>query len=143
MALIRWQPREFALEREINDLINQFWGGQETRTVSEWYPKIDVVEENDLFVLHAELPGLKREDIKVGFENQVLTIEGERKHEAEESGKQYFHRERVYGSFKRSFRLGTEVNTEKITAAYKDGILTVTLPKSEAVKPRQIDVAVS
>lgn len=143
MALIRWQPREFALEREINDMINRFWGDLDARTPAGWYPKVDVVESDDRFELHAELPGLKREDIKVGFENQVLTIEGERKHEAEESGKQYFHRERVYGSFKRSFRLGTEVNADKISATYRDGILTITLPKSEAVKPRQIDVAVS
>ena len=88
-------------------------------------------------------PGIRKEDIQVTLEDNTLTIEGERKCEDEQRDKQFYRRERAYGTFKRSFGLGTEVDTDKIAATYKDGILTLTLPKSEAAKPRQIDVTVS
>jgi HSP20 family protein len=144
MALIRWQPREsFALQREIDSLVNNFWGDLDGRNGSNWHPKVDVVESGDAFTVEAEVPGLKKEDIQVTFWDRVLTIGGERKHEDEKTDKNYFQHERTYGKFKRSFKLGTEVDVDKISAAYQDGVLTLTLPKSEAAKPRQIEVAVS
>jgi HSP20 family protein len=144
MALIRWQPREtFALQNEIDSLVNRFWGDVASQKDSGWYPKVDVVEAEDGFEFHAELPGLKREDVKVSFEDGVLTISGERKRETVQEDKAYCRRERSYGQFKRSFRLGTEVDVDRISASYTDGVLSVTLPKSEAVKPRQIEVSVS
>lgn len=145
MALIRLQPREaFGVEREIDNLINRFWGdvAPPNGQGNAWYPSVDVEETENTFVVHAELPGVKREDIKVGMEKNVLTIEGERKIEAAQEGKHYTRRERAFGSFKRSFTIGTEVDADKITAEYKDGILTVRLPKAEKVKPRQIEVSV-
>ncbi len=145
MALIRWQqPREsFALNREIDNLVSKFWGDLDTWHGTGWHPRVDVVESDHEFTVHAELPGLNKDDIKVTLEDNVLTIEGERKHEDEQKDKQFFRRERSYGKFKRAFKLGTEVQAEKIAANYKDGILILTLPKSEAAKPRQIEVAVS
>ena len=145
MALIRWQPREsFAIQREIDDLVSKFWGDVNTYHGTGWHPRVDVVEESDHeFTVHAELPGLNKDDIKVTLEDNVLTIEGERKHEDEQKDKHFFRRERSYGTFKRAFKLGTEVQADKIVANYKDGILNLTLPKSEAAKPRQIEVAVS
>ena len=144
MALIRWQSREtFSAEREIDNLINRFWGDVATPNGSAWYPAVDVEETQNEFVIHAELPGIKREDIKVGFEKNVLTIEGERKLDEVQNGKQHYRRERAYGSFKRSFTVGTEVNANNISAQYKDGVLTVSLPKAEVTKPRQIEVSVA
>ena len=144
MALIRWQPREaFGLQREIDTLVNRFWGDMVPRNNGGWSPRVDVNETDEAIQVHAELPGMKREDVKVSFEKNVLTIEGERKQEVEKDDKAYYHRERSYGHFKRSFRLGTDIDSDRIGAAYKDGVLTVTLPKAETLKPRQIEVSVS
>ena len=144
MALIRWQPREsFAIQREIDDLVSKFWGDVDTWHGTGWHPRVDVAESDHEFTVTAELPGLNKEDIKVTLEDNVLTIEGERKREDERKDKQFFRRERFYGAFKRAFKLGTEVQADNIAANYKDGILTLTLPKFEAAKPRQIEVAVS
>lgn len=144
MALIRWQPRDtFAVSREIDNLVNQVWGEQVSQNGQAWYPKVDIAENENHFVLQAELPGMNREDIQVSLEDGVLTVSGERKFESEKEGKNYLHRERTYGSFTRSFRMGKNVQADKISAAYKDGILTITLPKAEEVKPRQIEVTVS
>ena len=144
MALIRWQPRDtFSVNREIDNLINQVWGDQGNPNTQAWYPKVDIAEDENQFVLHAELPGMNREDIQVSLEDGVLTISGERKFETKKEDKNYLHRERSYGSFTRSFRMGKNVQVDKIAAAYKDGVLTMTLPKAEEVKPRQIEVTVS
>lgn len=144
MALIRWQPREsFALQNEINNMVNNFWGDMEGRDAGGWYPKVDVAESEHGFTVQAELPGLKKEDIKVTFEDHVLTVEGERKQVEEQKDQNFFRRERAYGKFRRSFKLATEVDADKVGASYQDGILTLTLPKSEAVKPRQIDISVA
>lgn len=144
MALIRWQPREaFAVNREIDNLVNQFWGDAANRNGSAWHPNVDVAQNENEFVLHAELPGMNREDIQVSLEDGVLTLAGERKFETESNDKSYFHRERAYGQFKRSFQLGKDVQADKISATYKDGVLVVTLPKAEEVKPRQIEITVS
>lgn len=144
MALIRWQPREtFALQNEIDSLVNRFWGDVAAQKDSGWYPKVDVAETEDAFLVTAELPGLKREDVKVSFEDSVLTISGERKEETEQKEKTYYRRERAYGQFKRTFRVGTEVDVDGISASFADGVLQVTVPKAEVVKPRQIEVSVS
>lgn len=144
MALIRWQPREsFAVNREIDNLVNQFWGDVANRNGAAWHPKVDVAQNENEFVLHAELPGMKREDIKVSLEDGVLTLSGERKTEDTTESQSYFHRERTYGQFRRSFQMGKDVQADKISAVYKDGILTVTLPKAEEVKPREIEVEIS
>ncbi len=144
MALIRWQPRDtFAVNREIDNLVNQFWGDYANRNGQGWFPKVDIAENESNFVLSAELPGMNREDIQVSLEDGVLTVSGERKFEEEKEGKNYLHRERTYGRFTRSFQMGKNVQADKISASYKDGVLHITLPKAEEVKPRQIEVTVS
>jgi HSP20 family protein len=110
--------------------------------VFTWQPAIDVIEEKDRFTLRADLPGIKKEDIKVSVEDGVLTIEGERKTEKEEQGKQLHRIERMYGRFVRVLNLGNAVEYNKIDAFYKDGVLEVTVPKSEAAKPKLIDIRV-
>lgn len=141
MTLVRWDPvRELAsmevdrLNRMFADLYNQPLG-------RGWVPAVDVFEsDNHEFVVKAELPDVKREDINVTFENGTLTLQGERRAEHDTS-KDRFHRiERQYGSFSRSFTLPATVDASRIAASYKDGVLTVRLPQREEAKPKQIEV---
>ena len=108
-----------------------------------WSPAVDIYDQGGEVVIHAELPGMKKEDIDVRVENNILTIRGkkERKEEIKEEG--YFRAERTYGSFTRSFSLPNTVEIGRIAAEYKDGVLTLRLPKAEEAKPRQIEVKIS
>ena len=108
--------------------------------VSDWVPPVDILERNDHFVIRAELPGLDRNDMDVHVEDGVLTLKGERKREAEPEEGNAFRTERIYGAFTRSFTLPTTVDASKVSAAYKDGVLTVTVPKAEAAKPKKIEI---
>lgn len=108
-----------------------------------WAPALDVHEDKDQFTVSLELPGLKREDINVHLEDGTLVISGERKEETRAEGTEVHRRERFYGKFSRALTLPTAVAPDKVKAAYKDGILTVTLPKAEEAKPKQIDVSVN
>ncbi len=108
-----------------------------------WAPALDVQENKEQFTVNLELPGLKREDISVKIENGTLVISGERKAETVSEGTEVHRRERYYGKFSRALTLPTAVAADKVKAAYKDGVLTVTLPKAEEAKPKQIDVGVN
>ncbi len=114
----------------------------EPRTGRPWSPPVDILEtENDL-VLKADLPDLQLEDIDVRVENQTLSIKGERRFEKEASEKGYHRIERSYGTFVRSFAVPNSVDSDKVSADYKNGVLTVTLPKKENAKPKQVKVEV-
>ena len=140
MTLVKWNPA--ALDREINHLVKSFWG--EPRALGgAWNPKVDIAELEDRYEVHAELPGLTREDVSVTLEDGVLTISGEKKRTSETSDDAYRRTERVYGKFSRSFNVGDRVAADKISAGYKDGVLIVALPKAEEVKPKAIEVEVS
>jgi HSP20 family protein len=107
-------------------------------------PPVDIYENDQHeIVLKAELPGVSREDIDLRVENNTLTIRGERKRQQEAKQENYHRVERLYGSFSRSFSLPATVNTEKVSAEFRDGVLTVSLPAREEAKPRQIQVQVS
>jgi HSP20 family protein len=108
-----------------------------------WAPALDVHEDKDQFTVSLEVPGLKREDINVHLEDGALVISGERKEEAVSEDTEVHRRERYYGKFSRALTLPTAVAADKVKAAYKDGILTVKLPKAEEAKPKQIDVTVN
>ena len=105
-----------------------------------WNPPMDVYEDKESFTVRVELPGLKREDVEVSLHDGALVITGERKIEAESEDVSVHRRERYYGKFQRVLALPTAVNADKVKAQFKDGILTITLPKSEEAKPKQIDV---
>jgi HSP20 family protein len=107
-----------------------------------WAPAFDVYEEKDNFIVKAELPGLKKEDINVSLQDGSLIISGERKSETKSEGAEVYRAERYFGKFQRSVSLPTPVAANAVAAEYKDGILTVTLPKSEEAKPKQIEVKV-
>jgi len=114
----------------------------EPRTGRPWSPAVDIFETEDALVLRADLPDVKIEDIDVRVENQTLTLTGHRKFEKEENVKGYHRIERSYGEFVRSFAVPSSVDTDRVAADYKNGVLTITLPKKETAKPRQVKVAV-
>lgn len=114
----------------------------EPRTSRPWSPAVDIVETEDELIVKADLPDVPLEDIDVRVENGTLSLKGERKFEKELADKGYHRIERSYGSFMRTFTVPSSVDTERVSADYKNGVLTVTLPKKEAAKPKQVKVAV-
>jgi HSP20 family protein len=150
MTLVRWDP--FRELEEMSDRLNRMFSrpalprtngsGKETMIVADWAPSVDVSETDGAYQIKAEIPDVKKEDVKVTVENGVLTIQGERKQEKEETGKKYHRVERSYGNFVRSFTLPDLVDEEKVKAEFKDGVLNLQLPKSEKAKPKAIEVTV-
>lgn len=143
MTLTRWSPvRDFAA-LEIDRLNRMFEAafGDEPLARGTWNPPVDIYETagKDV-VVKVELPEMKREEIKVSFENNVLSIEGERQFRNEAAGEQYHRVERGYGAFRRSFTMPATVDGTRVTANYQDGVLSVTLPRREESRPRQIQV---
>jgi HSP20 family protein len=139
MTLVRWNPARELASMEIdrlNRMFDEFYGG-----VRAWVPAVDIYETDaHEFVIKAELPEMKREDISVTFEQSVLTISGERKASFEADNGTYHRTERASGRFTRSFTLPATVDGARISAAYKDGVLTVRVPQREEAKPKQISV---
>lgn len=113
------------------------------RGSSQFFPALDVSDDKDQYTIKVDLPGIKKEDVHVSYEDGLLTIEGERKEETDEKEKNYHRVERTYGRFVRSFNLGTGADPNKIQAQYKDGVLEVTVAKSEKSKPKAIDIKVA
>ena len=130
---------------DLRDEIDRFFEAPLTRTseLLGWTPAFDVYEEKENFVVKAELPGMKKEEINVSLQDGDLIISGERKGESKTEGTEVYRAERYFGKFQRSVTLPATVAANKVKAEYKDGVLTVTLPKTEDAKPRQIEVSVS
>jgi HSP20 family protein len=126
--------------RQFEDAFTRFFS--EPQSNRPWAPAVDVYETENELVLKADLPDVELKDLDVRVENQTLTIAGERKFEHKDQGKGYHRVERSYGNFARSFAVPNSFDTENINAGFKNGVLTVTLPKKEAAKPRQIKVQV-
>jgi len=143
MAIVRWEPARELESMEIdrlNRMFSDFYGETFSRG---WVPAVDVYEtDQHEVVLKAELPDMKREDISLTFENGVLTLKGERKFEQEVKKENFQRIERRHGAFSRSFTLPNTVDASRISAAYKDGVLTVRLPQREEARPKQIAVNV-
>lgn len=145
-VVTRWDPsREM---EELQNRLSNFFGRtparlgdtkEESMTVAEWAPLVDITEDEKEYIIKTELPEVKKEDVKVAVENGMLTIVGERKFEKEEN-KKYHRVERAYGRFARSFIVPDYVEADKVSAEFKDGVLKVHLPKSEKTKPKQIEV---
>ena len=149
MNLVRWDP--FRELEEMSARLNRFFGQPIARKpgdaedgfFADWAPAIDVQETDAEYLLKADLPDVKKDDVKVDVKEGVLSIEGERKQEKEEKGKKFHRIERSYGKFIRRLALPTEVDPQKIAAEFKDGVLNVHLPKSAVAKPRAIEVKVA
>ena len=139
MTLVRWNPGRELASMEIdrlNRMFDDFYGN-----VRAWVPAVDIYETNTReFIIKAELPEMKKEDINVTFEQNVLTIAGERKTSFEDDNGTYHRSERAHGRFTRSFTLPATVDGTRISAAYKDGVLTIRVPQREEAKPKTIDV---
>lgn len=122
---------------------NQLAEAGDGGTKVQWSPRVDISEDEDLYLIKAELPEVSKDDVKVTVENGVLTISGERRFEKEEKTRKYHRIERSYGNFIRSLSMPEDADADKVAAEFKDGVLRVTLPKSEARKPKQIEVLVN
>jgi len=154
MNLIRWQRPVLApwtnLGRlsDLRDEIDRLFDGPLTELtrasnlLSGWTPALDIFEDKDSFTVKVELPGMKKEDIQVSLHDGGLSISGERKSETKNESAEVYRTERFFGRFQRTVTLPATVAADKVKAQYKDGILTVTLPKAEEAKPKQIDVSV-
>lgn len=144
MSIIKYDPfRELrSLQDEMNRLFltNYSRGSEEGFTSGAWSPKVDIFENKENLVIEAELPGMKREDVDVSIENNVLTLRGERKFEKKDEGDNYHRVERSYGSFTRSFTLPQTVTAEGAAADFKNGVLRVQLLKREETKARKIEI---
>jgi len=155
MNIVKWQRPSltswpsFGRLSDLRDEIDRLFESpltELTRTsqlLSGWTPALDVYEEKDNFVVKAELPGMKKEDIEVSLHDGSVSISGERKTESKHEDAEVYRTERFFGRFQRTITLPTAVAADKVKAAYKDGVLTVTLPKTEEAKPKQIDVSVN
>ena len=138
MPVVRWDPfREMtSLQNQVSRLADSLWSGRP----ESWVPAVDVFDTKDAVVLKAELPGMKVDDIQIEVDDNVLTIKGERTFEERVDEERYYRVERRYGSFQRSIALPQGVKADDIRATYEDGVLEVTVPKTEAEKPRRIEV---
>ncbi len=142
MALVRWDPTRELASMEIdrlNRMFSDLWGEENLSRC--WTPAVDIyTTANHDVVIKADLPDVKKEDISVTFENNVLTLKGERKFESETTRENYQRMERFYGTFSRSFTIPATIDTSRISAAFKDGVLTVRLPQREEARPQQIAI---
>jgi HSP20 family protein len=139
-------PGPYRFLEEVDQLFDEFLGRRSSGPPEgrwDWAPAVDIEETKDAYLLKAETPGLRKEDVKITYSEGVLTVSGEKRSEKAEHDKKVHRVERCYGSFQRSFSLPGAVKADKIEAAYKDGILTVTVPKSEESKPREIEIKVT
>lgn len=140
MRLIQYQtPSVFGQFSRLQNELDHLLGA----SAPSWSPRLEVQEDKDNFVVRVDTPGLKREDIQVSLEEGDLVIAGERKAETLPEGTAVHHTERCYGKFQRAITLPAAVNADKVKADYKDGVLTITLPKAEEAKPKQININVN
>ena len=143
-TIARWEPfRVTTLQDQINRLFNEsFDRSGEESSLTTWAPAVDIYETEHELVVKADLPEVDPKDLDIRVENNILTIRGERKFEKKVDEDNYLREERSYGSFARSFTLANTVNSEAIKAEYQNGVLTLTIPKREEAKPKQIKVNV-
>ena len=149
MDLVRFDPlRELA---EMSERLNRMFGraagadhdGKEVMTQADWTPPVDISESEEEFLIKAELPEVKKNDVKVTLANGILTLQGERKEQHREDGHRIHRSERSYGRFVRSFSLPNVIDETKVRAEYKDGVLSLRLPKAKHAKPKAIEVKMS
>ncbi len=146
-GLIRWTPQTDLFRSRVSRLFDQAFdeflsplSGSEELSSRGWLPPVDIRETDEALTLHAEIPGLTKDDVNITLENNVLTISGERKFEKDAKKDNYHRIERAYGAFSRSFSLPANVRTDQVRASFQDGVLTVSLPKAEEAKPRRIEI---
>jgi len=147
-TLTRWEP--FTEMEDMQNRLSSLFGRAPARrgngkelAIADWAPLADITEDDKEYIIKAELPDVKKEEAKVAVENGVLTISGERRFEKEEKKRKYHRVERAYGTFVRSFTLPDDANAGQVKAEFKEGVLTVHVPKSEHAKPKHIEVKIA
>jgi HSP20 family protein len=149
MDLVRWDP--FRELEEMSERLNRVFrrplprtsGPEEAIVAADWAPAVDVVESDKEYLIKAELPEVKKQDLKVEIRDGVLCLQGKREQEKEEKGEKFHRVERSYGAFARSFSVPQDADEGKISARFKDGVLSIHLPKSESAKPKSLQVAIT
>lgn len=146
MDLVSWKPfgEPSSLRREMENLWNRFLGETPIPRImsQEWLPSVDISETANQLVITVELPGLEPKDVSVSISENMLTIKGEKKKEKEDQDEHYHYLERYYGSFQRSFKIPVNIRGDEIKASFDKGVLTVTLPKTEEAKKKEIEIKV-
>ncbi|RKZ32975.1 Hsp20/alpha crystallin family protein [bacterium] len=147
MAITRWRPFEdlMNIEDEISKFFDDFLGQklQTRRQAREgWIPRVDISENDDEITVRADIPGMKKEDVKITLSENVLTISGDKRVERDEKKDNYHRIERLFGKFSRSFYIPTNVDPANISAKYNNGVLEIKLPKKEEAKPKEIPIEV-
>jgi len=146
MAIVKYNPfKELrTMQDQMNRMLDMAWNREFGEELKEgvWQPPVDIYEDEQSVVIKAEVPDVDQKDIEVRIENNTLTLKGERKHSSEIKKENYYRVERYFGQFQRSFSLPQSINQDKVQATCERGILTITLPKREEVKPKQISVEV-
>jgi HSP20 family protein len=149
MTITRWQPVNSELRpfcggnwRPLSRMMEEFLNNTHPSEMSLWGPNVDIVENQDGFEIHAELPGVKQDEVKITLHDNVLTLSGEKKQEVKEDKDNVLRIERNYGRFERSFSLPTTVKADAVRASYEDGVLKIALPKAETAKARQIQIEI-
>ncbi len=149
LNLVKWNP---SLELEdVSNRLNRIFGrarphdesAQEMLAMADWTPSVDISETDLAYLVKAEIPGVRKEDVKVTIQDGLLGIQGERKQEKDEKGKNFHRIERLYGSFARSFRMPADADENSVKAEFKDGMLNISMDKLEKAKSKQINVSVS
>ncbi len=146
MNLVKWSPwREMpTIQNRINKMFDdpffRFGRWTDDDSMGMWNPAVDLYEKDDHFVIKAELPGVEKNNIKVDLKDRVLTLSGERNYDNEVKEENYYRKERSYGKFQRAFRLPADVDSDKIKAEFKDGVLQVEVPKPEQVKAKEVTI---
>jgi len=148
MAIVRWEPFRdlLATQRDFDRLFREAFSpifGEQDLSTRTWAPPVDIYETGDNLTLKAELPGIDPKDVEVRVEDNTLYLKGERKMEKEVKEQNYHRVERSYGAFTRTFSLPTSVDADKVSAEYKEGVLTLTMPKKEEAKPKTIKINVT
>ncbi|OGT16732.1 MAG: heat-shock protein Hsp20 [Gallionellales bacterium RIFOXYB12_FULL_54_9] len=149
MNLVKWNP--FRELEDVSNRLNRIFGHVPARTesaqdmlaVADWIPTVDISETDAGYLIKAEIPEVKKEDVKVNIQDGMLTISGERHQEKEEKNKRYHRIERAYGSFARSFRMPDDADENAVNAEFKDGMLNVTLPKSKKTETKSVSVSIA
>ena len=140
MSIVRWMPNSM-MNRNWNRMMEEMFGDLDSQMVTRsWMPRMDIIEDGNGYKLVADLPGMTKEDVHITLEDGVLTLSGERKVVTESKKESVHLNERVYGKFTRSFSIGGALQADKINATFKDGVLTVVLPKAEEAKPKKIEI---
>lgn len=149
MNLTKWDP--FRELEDVSTRLNRIFGRHLTRpeessdmlTEADWAPSVDISETDNAYIVKGEIPGVQKEDVKVTIQNGMLSIQGERKQQREEKGRKFHRVECCYGSFVRSFRVPDDTDEDEVRAEFKDGMINITLPKSERTKAKSIEVKVT